>query len=65
MYYRKDSAGSFSLGVMQPEKGEGYKPWGVSAEVWQHRSSTARQQVLNYALYNAPSGTMQHMPVYY
>ena len=29
------------------------------------RSSTARQQVLNYALYNAPPGTMQRMPVYY
>jgi hypothetical protein len=65
VYYRKDSAGSFSLGVMQPERGEGYKPWGVSDEVWRRRSSTARQQVLNYALYNAPPGTMQHMPVYY
>jgi hypothetical protein len=65
VYYRKDSAGEFSLGVMQPEKGEGYKPWGVSDEVWRHRSSTARQQLLNYALYNAPPGTMQHMPVYY
>jgi hypothetical protein len=65
VYYRKDAAGAFSLGVMQPERGEGYKPWGVSDEVWRHRSSTARQQVLNYALYNAPPGTMQHMPVYY
>jgi hypothetical protein len=65
VYYRKDSAGEFSLGVMQPEKGEGYKPWGVSDEVWRHRSSTARSQLLNYALYNAPPGTMQHMPVYY
>jgi hypothetical protein len=65
VYYRKDSNSEFSLGVMQPEKGEGYKPWGVSDEVWRRRSSTARQQVLNYALYNAPPGTMQHMPVYY
>ncbi len=65
VYYRKDSAGAFSLGVMQPERGEGYKPWGVSDEVWRHRSSTARNQVLNYALYNAPPGTMQHMAVYY
>ena len=65
VYYRKDSAGEFSLGVMQPEQGEGYKPWGVSDEVWRRRTSTARQQVLNYALYNAPPGTMQHMPVYY
>ena len=57
--------GSFSLGVMQPEHGEGYKPWGVTDEVWRRRSSVARQQTLNYALYNAPAGTMQHMPVYY
>ncbi|HEY4382097.1 MAG TPA: hypothetical protein VGN01_17240 [Acidobacteriaceae bacterium] len=65
VYYRKDSTGSFSLGVMQPEKGEGYDPWGVTDEVWRRRSGVARQQVLNYALYNAPPGTMQHMPVYY
>ena len=65
VYYRKDSAGEFSLGVMQPEKGEGYKPWGVTDEVWNRRERVARQQVLNYALYNAPPGTMQHMPVYY
>ena len=65
VYYRKDSAGELSLGVMQPEKGEGYKPWGVSDEVWRHRSGTARNQELNYALYNAPPGTMQRMAVYY
>ena len=65
VYTRKDSASSFSLGVMQPERGEGYKPWGVSDEVWRHRSSTARNQELNYALYNAPPGTMQRMAVYY
>jgi hypothetical protein len=65
VYYRKDTQGSFSLGVMQPERGEGYKPWGVSDEVWRRRTSTARQQVLNYALYNAPPGTMQRMAVYY
>ena len=29
VYYRKDSGNSFSLGVMQPEKGSGYAPWGV------------------------------------
>ena len=50
---------------MQPEKGEGYDPWGVTDEVWQRRDGVARQQVLNYALYNAPPGTMQHMAVYY
>ncbi len=30
VYYRKDSDKSFSLGVMQPEHGEGYAPWGVT-----------------------------------
>ena len=34
VYYRKDDDRSFSLGVMQPERGEGYAPWGVSDEVW-------------------------------
>jgi len=65
VYYRKDSAGEFSLGVMQPERGEGYAPWGVTDEVWNRRERVARSQVLNYALYNAPPGTMQRMAVYY
>lgn len=65
VYYRKDSDSNFSLGVMQPERGQGYAPWGVSDEVWKHRVSVAREQLYNYALYNAPPGTMQHMAVYY
>ncbi|HKO18793.1 MAG TPA: hypothetical protein VJU82_07890, partial [Acidobacteriaceae bacterium] len=65
VYYRKDSDTNFSLGVMQPEHGEGYKAWGVSDEVWKRRSGTQRHQELNYALYNAPPGTKQHMAVYY
>ena len=65
VYYRKDSDHSFSLGVMQPEHGTGYAPWGVSDEVWNRRVRVARSQVYNYALYNAPPGTLQHMPVYY
>jgi hypothetical protein len=65
VYYRKDNDGSFSLGVMQPEHGEGYKPWGETDEVWNRREKVARQQVQNYALYNAPPGSMQRMPVYY
>ncbi len=59
------ASGSFSLGVMQPERGEGYPPWGVSERYGQRRVGTAREQVENYALYNAPPGTMQHMAVYY
>jgi len=65
VYYRKDTNGSFSLGVMQPEHGEGYAPWGISDEVWKRRSNTAREQIENYALYNAPPNTLQHMAVYY
>jgi hypothetical protein len=65
VYYRKDSENSFSLGVMQPEHGTGYAPWGVTDEVWNRRVHVARSQVYNYALYNAPPGTLQHMPVYY
>jgi len=65
VYYRKDSSGSFSLGAMQPEHGEGYAPWGVSDEIWNKRVDTALRQKENYALYNAPAGTSQHMAVYY
>lgn len=65
VYYRKDSTDSFSLGTMQPELGEGYKPWGVSEEVWKRRANVAREQEDNFALYNAPAGTQQHMSVYY
>ena len=65
VYYRKDNDKSFSLGVMQPEHGEGYAPWGVTEEVWNRRVRVAREQLENYALYNAPPGTLQHMAVYY
>jgi hypothetical protein len=65
VYYRKESDSEFSLGAMQPEHGQGYAPWGVSAEVWDRRVRVARSQIYNYALYNAPPGTMQHMAVYY
>ncbi|HEX8711776.1 MAG TPA: hypothetical protein VF730_07875 [Terracidiphilus sp.] len=65
VYYRKDSNTSFSLGVMQPERGAGYAPWGVSNAVWDRRVRVARSQIYNYALYNAPPGTRQHMAVYY
>ena len=50
---------------MQPENGEGYNPWGVTDEVWRRRSGSSAEQLLNYALYNAPPGTEQHMAVYY
>jgi hypothetical protein len=65
VYYRKDSDSSFSLGVMQPEKGSGYAPWGETDEVWNRRVRVARSQIYNYALYNAPPGTLQRMAVFY
>jgi hypothetical protein len=65
VYYRKDDGASFSIGVMQPEHGEGYPPWGISDAEWKHRVNTSREQVENYALYNAPPGKMQRMAIYY
>jgi hypothetical protein len=65
VYYRKDSNNSFSLGAMQPEKGEGYHPWGVTDAEWKRRTETSREEWDNFALYNAPPGSMQHMAVYY
>ncbi|MGB6198655.1 MAG: hypothetical protein WA871_11625 [Candidatus Acidiferrales bacterium] len=65
VYYRKDGENAFSLGVMMPEKTEGYHPWGVSDEVWARRVGVSRSETQNWALYNAPPGTMQHMAVYY
>jgi hypothetical protein len=65
VYYRKDNAQSFSVGVMQPEKGEGYVPWGASDEIWRKRTAASRAEWDNFALYNAPPGTLQHMAVYY
>lgn len=65
VYYRKDDAASFSLGVMQPERGEGYVPWGVTDEEWKRRTGTSEEEWENFALYNAPPHTEQHMAVYY
>jgi hypothetical protein len=65
VYYRKDSDTSFAVGVMQPEKGEGYHPWGVTDAEWKRRTGTSESHWDNYALYNAPPGTEQHMAVYF
>jgi hypothetical protein len=65
VYYRKDSDTTFALGGMQPEKGEGYHPWGVTEEEWTRRTGTSRGHWDNYALYNAPAGTQQRMAVYF
>jgi hypothetical protein len=50
VWYRKDDKESFSLGVRHGDHHEGYNP------VWRDRV---------FALYNAPPGTLQRMPVYF
>jgi hypothetical protein len=65
VYYRKDGENSFAIGVRQPDREEGYKPYGVSNEVWNRRVGEARNDLDNFALYNAPAGTLQRMPVYF
>lgn len=65
VYYKKNANGTVALGVMQPDRGEGYVPWGVSDQEWNRRTHTSRSEWDNFALYNAPPGTEQHMAVYY
>ncbi len=65
VYYRKDDAQSFAVGVRQADREEGFKPYGVSDAVWKHRVSESREELDNFALYNAPPGTWQRMPVYF
>jgi hypothetical protein len=65
VYYRKDDTGSISLGAMQPERSEGYHPWGKTDAEWDRRVKTSHGEWENFALYNAPPGTVQHMAVYY
>lgn len=65
VYYRKDSDSAFAAGAMMPERSEGYHPWGVTDEEWKRRSGTSEGHWDNFALYNAPAGTIQHMAVYF
>ncbi|HEV2499041.1 MAG TPA: hypothetical protein VGY31_05625 [Terriglobia bacterium] len=65
VYYRKDSDFSFSLGVMQPDRTTGYPPWGDSREEWLKQTAESFGDTENFALYNAPGGTEQHMAVFY
>jgi hypothetical protein len=65
VYYRKDSPGTFSIGARQADREIGAKPWGISDEVWNRRVGEARGDLNNFALYNAPPGTLQRMPVYF
>jgi len=65
VWYRKDGESSFSAGVRQAEREEEYRPSGVSEEVWERREKQSRHNIGNFALYNAPPGTWQHMAIYY
>ena len=65
VYYRKDGENSLAVGVRQAEREEGPKPWGVSDEVWNRRVGEMRGDTNNFALYNAPPGTLQRMAVYF
>ena len=65
VYYRKDSESALAIGVRQPDREIGAKPWGVTDEVWNRRVGESRGHLNNFALYNAPPGTMQRMPVYF
>ncbi len=65
IYYRKDSETSFAIGVRQPDHEIGYKPYGYSDAVWNRRVAESRGESDNFALYNAPPGTLQRMPVYF
>ena len=49
VWYRKDSEKQFGMGVRQAE----------------HEESTLRGEIDDFALYNAPPGTLQHMGIYF
>ncbi len=66
VWYRQRAAGRFAVGVRQGEREEMFRPWGVSDAVWDKRVKQSRRFARgNFALYNAPPGTLQRMPVYY
>src|ERR1043165_8124653 len=64
VYYRKDSDSSFAAGVRQADREESYRPFGISDAEWDKTAREARHDINNFALYNAPPGTWQRMPVY-
>lgn len=66
VYYRKDSESSYALGIRNNEREEMYRPYGYSDEVWERRVRQSRNFAMgNFALFNAPPGTQQRMPVYF
>ncbi|MCW5979432.1 MAG: hypothetical protein KIT09_15250 [Bryobacteraceae bacterium] len=66
VYYRKDEDGSLSVGVRQAEREEMFQPYGFSDDLWKRRVGQSRSFAQgNFALYNAPPGTMQRMAAYF
>jgi hypothetical protein len=66
VWYRKDDAASFSVGVRQADREEPFRPFGFSDALWQKRSNQARSfSAANFALFNAPPGTWQRMALYF
>lgn len=66
VWYRKDNESKFSIGVRHGDKEEMFRPYGFSDELWAKRSGQARAFATgNFALYNAPPGSLQRMAVYF
>jgi hypothetical protein len=66
VWYRKDTGDSFSIGVRHGDREEMFRGYGASEDLWERRTRQARGFALgNFALYNAPKGTLQRMAVYY
>ena len=65
VWYRKDDATSFSIGIRHGDREEMFRPYGVSDAIWEKRVRQARAFAQgNFALYNAPPGTWQRMALY-
>ena len=66
VWYRQRKDGLFDVGVRQGEREEMFRPWGASEGIWEKRVRQSRRFAQgNFALYNAPPGSLQRMAVYY
>ena len=65
VWYRKDDDGSFAVGVKHGDREEMFKPYGASEGLREKRIKQAVEFADgNFALYNAPPGSQQHMAFY-
>ena len=66
VWYRKDDDRQFSLGVRHGDREEMFRPYGFSEQLWKRKVRQSRRFAEgNFALYNAPPGTLQRMAVYF